>query len=101
MILVSRMLIQPYMYFPSLDVLFRFKQLLVYGPPREENGLLGSIVLYMLLRADTMFSKMISEFIQSSSFPLSGWKEFLAASGCRYVKALLPEQKPAEEDGKR
>ena len=62
------------MYFRGLDVLLRFKQPLVYGPPREENGLLGSMVLYMLLRAEKMFSKVISEFVWSSNFVLSGWK---------------------------
>ena len=61
--------------FSSDIVLLRFKQLLVYGPPWEKNGLVGPIVLYVLLRVDTMFNKMISDFLRSSSFPMSGWKK--------------------------
>ena len=73
----------------------------VQRAPREKNGLVGSIVLYMLLRVDTMFNKMISDFLRLSSFPTSGWKETLEASECSYIKAILPEQKPAEKESKR
>ena len=69
----------------------------VQRAPREKNGLVGSIVLYMLLRVDTMFNKMISDFLRLSSFPTSGWKETLEASECSYIKAILPDTEASRE----
>ena len=42
---------QPYIYFPEIDVLLRTERALKYGPPESPNddGMEGTLTLYMLL----------------------------------------------------
>ena len=90
----------PYLYYRAIDRLLRFKNPLSYGPPQqepEETGLTGSMVLYMLLRANTMVSKHISASLAGiPSVPRCGWKEALENSGLTYIKAILPEKSAAK-----
>ena len=96
--LASRSMLQPYLYYEAVDKLIRFKQPLVYGPPRKNHsGVLGSMVFYMLLRARSMIDPTLSvslSMIQAA--PCSGWKGVLKRSGFRYIKALAPEKNPEE-----
>ena len=100
--LASRTQIMPYLYYHAIDKLLRFKNPLSYGPPQqepEETGLTGSMVLYMLLRANTMVSKHISASLAGiPSVPRCGWKEALETSGLTYmyIKVILPEQSAAK-----
>ena len=90
----------PYLYYRAIDKLLRFKNPLSYGPPQQEpkeTGLTGSMVLYMLLRANTMVSKHISATLaRISAVPTCGWKEALENSGLTYIKAILPERSAAK-----
>ena len=90
----------PYLYYRAIDILLRFKNPLSYGPPQqepEENGLTGSMVLYMLLRVNTMVSKYICASLASiPSVPRCGWKDALEKSGLTYIKAIVPERSGAK-----
>ena len=90
----------PYLYYRAIDKLLRFKNPLSYGPPQQEaedTGLTGSMVLYMLLRANTMVSQHISASLAGiPSVPICGWKEALETSGLTYIKAILPEPSAAK-----
>ena len=55
----------------------------------EDNGLVGSMVFYMLLRAKTMIDPNISISLSGSCQP--GWKETLHKCGYKYTKAVMPD----------
>lgn len=96
------MQIQPYLYYPEIDKLIRFKQPLVYGPPRgNQNGLVGSMVFYMLLRMKTMIDKAVKQTLEASLCPMCGWRDTLKSSGYKYFKVVQPEQKREERVLKR
>ena len=55
----------------------------------EDNGLVGSMVFYMLLGAKTMINPNISISLSGSRKP--GWKETSHKCGYKYTKAVIPD----------